>query len=125
MNLTPAALVTITTDGEIEGVDCLKSTASGLQKTGLNILTTSFDEVLPVRLLALRQSGFGQLSTTCQRCKYSRVCAGGYFPHRFSQKNEFMNPSVYCTDLYWLISQIEDRIRARARQNVGVSRRPS
>ena len=125
MNLAPATLVTITTDGEIEGVDCLKSTASGLQKTGLNIRTTSFDDVLPLRLLALRQSGFGQLSTTCQSCKYSRVCAGGYFPHRFSQKNEFMNPSVYCTDLYWLIDQIEDRIRARVRQNVGVSSRPS
>ena len=124
MNLAPATLVTITTDGEIEGVDCLKATASGLQITGLNIRTTNFDEVLPVRLLALRQSGVDQLCTTCQVCKYSRVCAGGYFPHRFSQKNEFMNPSVYCADLYWLISQIEDRIRARTRQNVGVSGRP-
>jgi len=125
MNIAPATLVTITTDGDIEGVDCLKSTASGLQRTGLNIRTASFDDVLPLRLLALRQSGFGQLCATCQCCKYSRVCAGGYFPHRFSQKNEFMNPSVYCTDLYWLINQIEDRIRTRARQNVGVSRCPS
>jgi uncharacterized protein len=122
MNLAPAALVTITTDGEIEGVDCLKSTSSGLQKTGLNIGTHSFDEALQVRLLALRQAGFDQLCTTCQRCKYSRVCAGGYFPHRFSKQSEFMNPSVYCTDLYWLIDQIESRIRNRARvqQNVGI-----
>lgn len=121
MNLAPATLVTITTDGDIEGVDCLKATASGLQATGLNVRTSSFDEVLPVRLLALRQAGIGQLCTTCQRCEYARVCAGGYFPHRFSQKNEFMNPSVYCSDLYWLINQIEDRIRVRTRQHVGVS----
>jgi uncharacterized protein len=28
------------------------------------------------------------------------ACGGGYLPHRFSKKNGYDNPSVYCDDLY-------------------------
>ena len=28
------------------------------------------------------------------------ACGGGYLPHRFSTKDGYDNPSVYCDDLY-------------------------
>ena len=32
---------------------------------------------------------------------------GGYLPHRFSEKNGFDNPSVYCYDLWELIQGVQ------------------
>jgi uncharacterized protein len=108
MNLAPVTLVTINTDGDIEGVDTLKSTASGIQRTGLSVYSNSIDEALALDLIALRQSGRLQLADQCQRCKYVRECAGGYFPHRFSRDRKFDNPSVYCGDLFWLLTKIDN-----------------
>ena len=39
MNSDPVSLVTIATNGDIEGVDTLKSTGGGVQKLGVNIFT--------------------------------------------------------------------------------------
>jgi uncharacterized protein len=112
MNLAPVRLVTITTDGDIEAVDCLKSTASGLQRIGLNVRAAALDLALAEQIIAVRQSGIEQLCGTCRSCTRVRQCAGGYFPHRFSLKDLFQNPSVYCTDLYWLLDRIEERLLA-------------
>ena len=38
------------------------------------------------------------------------VCGGGYYPHRYSVEQSYMNPSVYCKDLYKLINHINNRI---------------
>ena len=35
------------------------------------------------------------------------ACGGGYLPHRFSRKNGFDNPSVYCDDLYAMFENME------------------
>jgi uncharacterized protein len=114
MNLSPITLVTVNTDGDIEGVDTLKSTATGYQKTGLNVEYNSFDEALTSPLVSLRQSESGQLCDTCKDCRFMRECAGGYFPHRYSRTNAFSNPSIYCTDLYWLLERIAERLGARS-----------
>lgn len=110
MNLDPSRLITITPNGDYEGVDCLKSTASGLQQTGLNVRDSSLDEVLENHYIAIRQSGVNQLCSVCKDCRYSKVCAGGYFPHRYSRDREFENPSVYCSDNFWILEQIENRL---------------
>lgn len=110
MNLAPVRLVTVNTDGDIESVDTLKSTSPGIQQTGLNIRQHSFDEALKVRLIASRQSKMNQLAPKCRACTYVKECAGGYFPHRYSEANQFENPSVYCSDLYWLLDRIAERL---------------
>jgi uncharacterized protein len=110
MNLSPVRLVTVNTDGDIEGVDTLKSTATSTQCTGLNIHNHSFDAALQVHLVAFRQAGVSQLCHTCRDCKYMKECAGGYFPHRYSHASQFDNPSIYCQDLYWLLDRIGDRL---------------
>jgi uncharacterized protein len=110
MTLEPCQLVTIATGGEIEGVDCLKSTASGVQVTGLDITGSSFDEALVTPVLSSRQTGAGQLCQTCRSCRYMTFCAGGYLPHRYSRARGFDNPSVYCDDLYWLLDRIRDHL---------------
>ena len=120
MTLAPCTIVTITSDGDIEAVDCLKSTASGLQQIGLNVHTADLDRALRARMVAIRQSGEQQLCSTCRQCRYKRECAGGYFPHRFSRDREFDNPSVYCRDLMWLIERIERRLSRKTDLHVRV-----
>jgi radical SAM/SPASM domain FxsB family protein len=117
MTLNPCTLITIATDGGLEGVDCLKSTASGIQRMGLNIQTSSFEDAIQHQLISVRQSGELQLSETCKRCDLKKVCGGGYFPHRWSTARQFDNPSIYCEDLAWLIRHIATDLHSRLKEN--------
>lgn len=115
MTSSPIGLLTISTDGGIEGVDCLKVTGRGTQITGLNINENSFTDALNHELVKLRQSGINDLHEKCKSCKYLYGCAGGYFPNRFSEKDGFNNPSVYCEDLFWLLNSIENDLIKRVK----------
>ena len=109
--LEPASLVVIASDGAIEGVDAMKSAATGVQRLGYSVFTHTFDEVLAHELVRARQNGLGGLCSTCQACPEAKVCGGGYFPHRWGRGRGYDNPSVYCTDLLWLIGEIRQDIR--------------
>ena len=114
MNLAPCQLIVVSADGSMEAVDSIKATASGQQYTGLNVQTATFDEALQKPVIYMRQTGKNQLCEICQKCCFVKECAGGYFPHRYSSRNGFLNPSVYCKDLYWLIDKIKyDLIRRK------------
>jgi uncharacterized protein len=116
MTLTPCTLVTIATDGSIEAVDCVKSTASGLHQIGMNVRRSSFDHAVRAKLVSVRQSGAEQLAPECLACDFKSTCAGGYFPHRWGRGRGFDNPSVYCDDLFWLVTRIrEDLVRRTKR----------
>jgi uncharacterized protein len=120
MTLAPITLITIATDGGVEAVDSIKSTATGIQRLGLNVHSDSFDTALEDPLVSIRQSGENQLCGECHECAFKRECAGGYFPHRWGRGQGFMNPSVYCTDLFWLLSRIREDLGARRRKREAV-----
>lgn len=111
MTLEPATLLTIASNGNIEGVDTLKSTAANSQHTGLNIINCELDDCYNSEIISSRQSGKEDLCTTCNECKHLKQCAGGYFPHRFSKNNNFDNTSIYCNDLYWILDKIQNDIK--------------
>ena len=113
MNLSPASLVTINAIGEYEAVDCIKSTGSGAQAIGFAVQSKTVSSLLQHPAIQVRQSGQGQLAQACLICQHKTVCAGGYFPHRYSELRGFDNPSVYCRDLYWLIDAIAEHIKSR------------
>ena len=113
MTLDPVGLLTINTDGEIEAVDTIKSSASGLQKTGLDVFENTIDQALKSDMVQQRQIGVSALNKKCQQCFYLTTCAGGYYPHRYSRTNQFYNESVFCPDLYWLIEMINSDLKQR------------
>jgi uncharacterized protein len=115
LGLEPVSLLTIATDGGIEGVDTLKSVFPGAQTLGLNIATHSFDEALRHNMVAMRQAGIDALGEECARCSLVTICGGGYFPHRFAAATGFRNRSVYCADLFRLIGHIRARVLASIR----------
>jgi uncharacterized protein len=110
MNSDPVSLVTIATNGDIEGVDTLKSTGGGVQKLGVNIFENSLDDVLNNHHIIARQNSTNSLCEKCNACNNLSACWGGYFPHRFDNEASFDNPSVYCDDLYWLIDEMKKTI---------------
>ena len=116
LGLEPVALLTIGTDGDIEGVDTMKSVYPGAQALGMNVATHSFDDALDHRMVAVRQAGIDALCVDCVKCDVVKTCGGGYFPHRYSSANNFANRSVYCSDLYKLIHHIRRRVVAETAQ---------
>jgi uncharacterized protein len=103
-------LITISSNGAYEQVDTMKSVYPGAQNIGLNIETNDLDEVLLHKGIKDRQTGKNGLCIKCQNCKVVNICGGGYYPHRYSKILDFDNPSVYCEDLYKLITHIEEAV---------------
>ena len=102
-------VLVIETDGGLEPVDVLKSCGNGFTKLGLNVLANAIDDVYKSELIQTYQQGLTALCKTCQKCLVRDVCGGGYIPHRYSSKNGFSNPSIYCRDLMKMITHIQGK----------------
>jgi uncharacterized protein len=103
-------LIVVEANGEIEGVDSLKSTFEGATKLGLNIFDNNFEDVIRHPAYYSRQLGIRALCETCQQCCYVKICGAGYLPERFSKENGFVNQTIYCYDLMKLIKHIRHAI---------------
>lgn len=110
IGLSPVRVVVVETDGAIEQSDSLASTYHGAAVTGLHVADDSFDAALQLPGIIVRQLGAPALAADCRVCRIHRICGGGLYPHRFSQDRGFDNVSVYCPDLFRLISHIRNRL---------------
>ncbi|WP_200305263.1 FxsB family cyclophane-forming radical SAM/SPASM peptide maturase [Streptomyces adelaidensis] len=112
LGLTPADLAVIETDGTFEQADSLKTAHDGAPATGLDVFAHSLDDVAAHPGIVARQQGLAGLGAQCRACPVVTSCGGGLYAHRYRSDSEgsgFMNPSVYCTDLLRLITDIRDR----------------
>jgi uncharacterized protein len=98
----PATIV-VQTDGAIERSDVLTVAYEGASSTGMCVAEDSFDA-------ALARCVPQQRADACADCDLFRICGGGLVAHRFSPERGFNNASVYCPDLYRLISHIRSRL---------------
>jgi uncharacterized protein len=103
----PIELCTVMTDGSVEAHDVLRIAGDGSTNTRFNIFDHAIDEVRnEPRWKAARDASI-DLCDTCRQCKFMNACGGGYLPHRFSKKNGYDNPSVYCGDLYSMFENMQ------------------
>jgi uncharacterized protein len=112
VGLSPVAVAVVETDGSIEQVDSLKTAYDGAASTSLHVVRDSFDTALMLPPIAARQIGRRALSAECARCEVAEVCGGGLYPHRYRSGTGFANPSVYCRDLFRLITHISAKVRS-------------
>lgn len=49
------------------------------------------------------------LAAKCQTCSVVEICGGGSVPHRYAE-NGFLNPTVYCQEMFALISHVRKRV---------------
>lgn len=112
VGLSPVGTIVIETDGSIEQSDMLKSSYHGAPWTGLHVTRDPLDAALLLPSVAARQIGARALSTECRGCRIQQVCGGGLYPHRYRSGSGFANPSVYCPDLFRLITHIRQAMVA-------------
>lgn len=110
VGLAPARMVVIETDGSIEQEDTLKAAYPGAAATGLHVSRDHLDAALLLPPVAARQIGARALAAQCRVCPVRSVCGGGLYSHRYDSGTGFLNPSVYCPDLFALITRIRGRI---------------
>jgi uncharacterized protein len=109
VGVSPVRMVVIETDGSIEQSDILKSAYQSAAETRLHVLTDSLDRALLHPSIVARQIGEQALSPVCRSCDIVSICGGGLYAHRYSPATGFAEPSVYCPDLYRLITYISER----------------
>lgn len=103
----PVELCTVMTDGSVEAHDVLRIAGDGFTQTKFNIFEHPLDDVRnEPRWMAARDASIN-LCEKCRQCKFMNACGGGYLPHRFSRKNGYDNPSVYCDDLYAMFENMQ------------------
>lgn len=112
VGLSPVSVIVIETDGGIEQSDTLKSAYHGAPWTGLHVTRDPLDAALLLPSMAARQIGARALCNECRGCRIRQVCGGGLYPHRYRSGSGFANPSVYCPDLFRLITHIRQAMAA-------------
>ncbi|MEU9870027.1 FxsB family cyclophane-forming radical SAM/SPASM peptide maturase [Actinomadura sp. NPDC048021] len=110
IGLSPVAVAVVETDGSIEQVDTLKSAYEGAAHTELHVGRDTFDAALMLPAMAARQIGRRALADACTACPVHRVCGGGLYTHRYRSGTGFANPSVYCRDLFRLVTHVRDAV---------------
>ena len=121
LGLLPSTLVVVDTDGSIKQLDSLSSTYPGAADTGLHVRSSRFDDALSLPTTVARQIGADALSQRCKGCEVMEICGGGLYPHRYRAGTGFLNPSVYCDDLFRLITYVRDRVVADLSQFTDLS----
>ncbi|MEH1165129.1 FxsB family cyclophane-forming radical SAM/SPASM peptide maturase [Micromonospora sp. CPCC 205539] len=105
-------VMTIETDGTIEGTDTLKTTTASAMRTGFDVFRHSLDDALRHPSLAGRPEGVAALAPACRACPVVGTCGGGLYAHRFRDDAGFAHPSVYCADLFRLIRHVQTVVTA-------------
>ena len=121
VGLSAAASIVVETDGAIEQVDALKSAYPGACATGLDVRLDEFDAALVDPGVIARQIGWEALAVQCRQCPVADVCGAGHYAHRYDPRNGFLNPSVYCADMFKLIQHVYTRVDSQVRR---VAERP-
>ncbi|ODM73089.1 radical SAM protein [Bradyrhizobium elkanii] len=103
----PVELCTVMTDGTVEAHDVLRIAGDGFTNTRFNIFDHAIDDVRNEPRWKAARDASVNLCEKCRQCKFMNACGGGYLPHRFSTKNGFDNPSVYCDDLYSMFENMQ------------------
>nr|WP_221379954.1 FxsB family cyclophane-forming radical SAM/SPASM peptide maturase [Actinoplanes polyasparticus] len=110
VGLQPIRVAVIETDGAVEQVDTLKTAFAGATRVHAAAGGNPLDQALRQPQIVARQLGAEALCRTCRDCEIHEICGGGNYTHRFHAGNGFLNPSVYCSDLTFLIGHIRARV---------------
>ncbi len=121
LGLDPVSLLVIETDGSYEQVDSLKAAFDGAPETGSDVFAHAIDIVAGHPGIVARQQGIAGLCRTCQECPVVSTCGGGLYPHRYRTGTGFANPSVFCPDLFKLISHISRRLPGGPAGEAGIA----
>lgn len=127
LGLGDVSLLTIETDGSYHDLDVLKITYEGASNLNLGGVSTntitqaiSSPQIQRHRKLLTKK----ELSPICQSCSVVEICGGGSLPHRYSHEG-FVNPSIYCNELFALVNHAQKRFQEQLESEVETTTAPS
>jgi uncharacterized protein len=101
--------VTLLTDGFLETTDDLRG-ADDLTPSIINIKTSNLQSVCDDPLWQEIYHSSLVLHEKCHACQFKSTCAGGPMATRWSKQNRFNNPSVYCDDLFSILTNATNQL---------------
>lgn len=110
--LGDVSLLTVETDGTYHDLDVLKVVGDGATQLAGSVRDTPIADVaaspaIDAHRQHLKLEG---LSATCRECPHVQVCGGGSLPHRYGA-GSYNHPSIYCGELFALISHVKGRLQ--------------
>ncbi|MGL5126409.1 MAG: radical SAM protein [Fusobacteriaceae bacterium] len=101
--------LTIETDGSYHTSDILKITHENASFLNLFVDSCDIEKALNHENVKIYNSllSFENLPIDCKNCIFSTLCGGGSLPHRYSSENQFNNKTIYCHEMFELISHIK------------------
>jgi uncharacterized protein len=108
-------VITIETNGAIETVDILRITENGITRNDLNVGSNSIADLINEEIFSGYYFAHHNLCNECKSCSFKDICGGGMFVHRYKSSNGFDNPSVYCQDIKYIVSYINDYLNQLAK----------
>jgi uncharacterized protein len=95
----PLLQLSVSSNGDLCPDDVIRSFSTEFAATDLNVATSSYCDVESNIAWTQLRVAQQDLPSVCTNCTWKDVCGGGLLQHRYSKKNGFANPSVYCAAL--------------------------
>lgn len=104
--------LTIEADGSYHTSDILKVAYENASAIGGTLDNMSIHEALNSPKISEYNEllSWNFLPEKCKICEYGHICGGGSLPHRYSPDTGFQNPTVYCPEMYSLITYAKESI---------------
>lgn len=112
VGLTEYGIIVVDTDGTLTKNDTLKVAFAGGDRfrEGHKITDLDLDDFLASDAMSSYYSLQEPSSAACQRCVELNVCGGGMPAHRWSEKNGYDNPTIFCADQLALIRHLRRQL---------------
>jgi len=121
--LAPVREFTVGVGGELGSLDSLVAIGENKEAfaLGMALDNSTIEDVIrhPDIMSRARndpQEILKQLAPECQACPLVTVCGGGLIHDRYSEKNGYKNPSIYCADIQALITHISRVVLLRKQE---------
>ena len=92
-------IMTISSNGEISADDVYRTLAPRFRETGYRLDNATLAQFQQSELSGELVDAQITLPRACRACLWRGICHGGLKQHRFSARNGFDNPSIYCKAL--------------------------
>lgn len=113
MGFGEVSLLVIETDGSYTDHDVFKITKPNGAILNGTVYDTSFIELS--KHATIQEHGFrlsvDGVSDECRRCPALEACGGGSVPHRYHKERGLDAPTVYCNEIYQLVSKASKLLR--------------
>ena len=110
IGFTPMKVISITPAGSIQPHDVLRIAGSSQVELGLFLQRDPLSSIFETDAWQSTLNASVTLPDACLPCKYKDICCGGNVIHRYSSKNGYNNPSVYCDDLQRIYQHIMNKL---------------